>query len=92
LDPGDTLYLPPHWYHDPAPKEPSVSMTIRNAPPPESWGTLGDREVLARTAKDLFDILRNLSPIARKTYITLLRNDLDEIECRHKFDRLQSGE
>ncbi len=32
LEPGDILYLPPHWYHDTAPEGPGLSMSIRNAP------------------------------------------------------------
>lgn len=87
LDPGDILYLPPHWYHDTAPEGPSVSMTIRHSPPAEAWGTRADRESLAKSASELFDGLRKLSPVARMTYIELLRRDLAEARAAHECDR-----
>lgn len=76
LDPGDILYLPPHWYHDTSPLGPTVSMTIRNVPPPELWGTPEDRNALARAAENLYKCIDRLPPAARMTYFALLRHDL----------------
>lgn len=76
LEPGDVLYLPPHWYHDTSPLGPTVTMTIRNVPPPEAWGTAEDRDALARAAENLYKSLERLPPAARAVYAALLRRDL----------------
>ena len=88
LDPGDVLYLPPHWYHDTSPLGPTVTMTIRNVPPPEVWGTTEDRDALVRAARDLYKCLEGLPPAARMTYAALLRHDLADDKCTQGTERL----
>ena len=78
LDPGDVLYIPPHWYHDTSPRGPTASMTIRNAPPAEVWGTRGEREAVAKAATELYACLRKLPPDARVTFSAFLLHDLDK--------------
>jgi cupin-like protein len=88
LDPGDVLYLPPHWYHDTSPLGPTLTLTIRNAPPLEVWGSTEDRDALARAAEDLYRSLERLPPPARATYSALLRHDLTDDECTQVPDGL----
>lgn len=76
LQPGDVLYLPPHWYHDTSPVGPTVSMTIRNIPSPELWGTPEDRNALVQAAKVFYERLERLPPAAREIYTALLLYDL----------------
>jgi len=92
LDPGDVLYLPPHWYHDTSPLGPTVTMTIRNVPPPEVWGTAEDRDALARAAENLYKSLERLPPAARMTYAALLRHDLTDDKCTQGTERLPNKE
>jgi len=80
LEPGDALYLPPHWYHDTSPAGPTLSMTIRNVPPAEAWGTAEERESIARAARNLRECLDKLPPAAQATYNALLRYDLSDSE------------
>jgi hypothetical protein len=80
LEPREVLYLPPHWYHDTAPLGPTLSMTIRNVPPPEAWGTAEDRKAIEHAAKNLRASLDRLPPAARAVYAALLRRDLSERE------------
>jgi hypothetical protein len=70
------LYLPPYWYHDTCPLEANLSMTIRNAPPPELWGTTEDRNALARAAENLRACLDRLPLPARSMYRALLDREL----------------
>jgi hypothetical protein len=51
-------------------------MTIRNAPPPDSWGTAEDRNAIAKAAENLRASLDRLPPEARTIYAALLRRDL----------------
>jgi ribosomal protein L16 Arg81 hydroxylase len=88
LEPGDVLYLPPHWYHDTSPLGPTVTMTIRNVPPPEAWGTTEDRDALARAAENLYKSLERLPPAARMAYSALLRHDLADDKYTQGPDRL----
>jgi cupin-like protein len=76
LQPGDVLYLPPHWYHDPCPTGPNAMMTVRCTPPEETWGTAQQREALSRAALALYECLREFSPTARASYSALLSHDL----------------
>jgi hypothetical protein len=92
LEPGDVLYLPPHWYHDTSPLGPTVTMTIRNVPPPEVWGTTEDRDALARAAENLYKSLERLPPAARMVYSALLRHDLADDNCTQGPDRLPNKE
>lgn len=80
LEPGDVLYLPPHWYHDTSPAGPTVTMTIRNIPPPEVWGTAEDRDTVARAAEKLHECLDRLPRGARAVYKSLLSHDLADDE------------
>jgi len=92
LDPGDILYLPPYWYHDTSPLGPTVSMTIRNVPPPELWGTLEHRNALARAAESLYESLERLPPAARMAYSALLRHDLADDKYTQDPDRFPNKE
>lgn len=85
LQPGDVLYLPPHWYHDTSPSGPTLTMTIRHIPPTDVWGTAEDRNALIQAAKNLSDCLSRLPLAARTTYQTLLCHDL--VEHRDSADR-----
>jgi hypothetical protein len=78
LEPGDVLYLPPHWYHDTSPAGPTLSMTIRNVPPADVWGTAEEREAIAKAARSLRDCLDKFPPDARAIYRALLRRDLPD--------------
>jgi hypothetical protein len=79
LAPGDALYMPPCWYHDACPREPGVTLTYRNTPPAELWGTPEDREALAQATSDLHERLDRLPPAARAVYVTLVARDLEAI-------------
>lgn len=76
LKPGDVLYMPPFWYHDPNPDGPNLMMTFRNAPPAKEWGTPRQRAKLERAASVLYSQLTALGPSAQSTYAALLSYDL----------------
>lgn len=78
LEPGDVLYLPPYWYHDTCPLGPTLSMTVRNEPPTDQWGTPEARDEIAKAAKTLSESFGRLSPEARTIYRALLGHELSE--------------
>jgi len=76
LKPGDVLYLPPHWYHDPCAAEPSAMMTIRHRPPKVALSSSATLNALRETASRLYAQLQRLPPEARDIYALRLAFDL----------------
>jgi hypothetical protein len=76
LEPGDVLYVPPHWYHDPMPEGPGVTLTLRKAPPAGEWGIARNNKSLKRAVTRLYETLGRYSPVARAAYRARLLYDL----------------
>lgn len=79
LAPGDVLYIPPWWWHDPKALEPSVSVTFRSYPvvdrPP---GAVPPPEVVLREAVlTLYDVLASMPEREREAYANRVRHDME---------------